>query len=111
MLLKYEDLRSEPEDHFSHIIDFLGWPRFSREIFTQAIEAGKFEKMQALERSKASRSIRLRPPKSGNPEGLKVRRGVVGGYRDYLSRDDLAFLNSYLRENLDDYYECYRYKD
>ena len=38
---------------------------------------------------------RLRPADPHNPESFKVRRGKVGGYVDYLSSEDIAYVDAY----------------
>jgi hypothetical protein len=32
-------------------------------------------------------------------EGLKVRRGKIGGYREYLDEDDIAFAQNLIRDS------------
>jgi len=36
-------------------------------------------------------------PASKNPDSAKLRRGVVGGYVDYLSADDIEYCNKHLK--------------
>jgi hypothetical protein len=38
----------------------------------------------------------LRPGDRGDTESFKVRRGLVGGYRDYLSSNDLSWCEAVL---------------
>ena len=47
-----------------------------------------FDEMRALEQRAAFPKPWLRP----RNDALKVRRGVVGGFRDYLSDEDIAYL-------------------
>jgi hypothetical protein len=111
MALRYEDLRSNPEKEFARLLDFLGLPDLGRAAFDDAREYSSFENMKQLERSGAVKSRHLEPPVvDGDPEGFKVRRGIVGGYKDYLSADDQRFLNEYINGNLDDYFACYKYE-
>jgi hypothetical protein len=50
--------------------------------------------MQGREREGAfvEANRRLVPKDPGDPESFKVRKGVVGGYLEYLSAEDAAFL-------------------
>ena len=64
--------------------------------------------MRRLEESDSLNNVMLKPPPDGNPEGFKLRRGMVGGYRDYLTDDDIAFMDDYLRTGLDDLYADYK---
>jgi hypothetical protein len=54
--------------------------------------------MQRLEAAGVFDSKILRSRDVANPEAFKVRRGKVGGFRDYLSPDDQAFAAEALKE-------------
>lgn len=108
MLLRYEDLIGDPMGEYRRLIEFLGWPDHGRGALTAAISFGQFDKMKKLEREDTFNNVRLKPPEDGNPEGFKVRRGKVGGYVDYFSNDDLSFVNDFLQQQLDDFYEFYK---
>jgi hypothetical protein len=56
--------------------------------------------MHGLEASGGASSHRLRPGDASDPESFKVRRGVVGGYRDYLSPSDLAYIEARMARDL-----------
>ena len=60
-------------------------------IFREALEFSRFENMQKLEAAGAFDSNILHPGDVRDPESFKVRRGKVGGYREYLSADDQQF--------------------
>ena len=92
------------------IIEFLGWPVYGPVILDLAAQAGEFENMQQLERTDALKNFRLQPPTDGNPEGFKVRRGVVGGFRDYLTARDISWIDDYLGGELNDLFARYKYK-
>jgi hypothetical protein len=56
-----------------------------------------FTKMRAREASGQYRerySDALTPADLGQPDSYKVRRGKVGGYRDYLSAEDMAYCDA-----------------
>ena len=72
------------------------------------MKLGSFANMRNLEATNAFDNPRLRPPEDGDPESFKVRRGKVGGFIDYLSVDDLKYVDHYLRDNLDGFYTMYR---
>jgi hypothetical protein len=59
--------------------------------------------MRALEEKKAfwfSGSV-LKPAVRGNVDSYKVRRGKVGGFRDYFSDAEVEEIERYVRERLD----------
>ena len=64
--------------------------------------------MRRLEEAGTLRNNRLRPTIAGDPEAFKVRRGIVGGYRDYLSADDIGYAENHIARELDPFYTWYR---
>jgi len=90
-LIHYESLRAAPEKNFLSILATLGETSPEPEAFKYALEFSDFANMQRLEVAGVFDSKILRSRDIRNPESLKVRRGKVGGYRDYLSPEDQAF--------------------
>ncbi len=60
-------------------------------IFQDALEFSRFENMQKLEAAGAFDSKILHPGDVRDPESFKVRRGKIGGYREYLSAEDQKY--------------------
>ena len=108
LLLRYETLQSNPLASFAALLRFLQLPDYGIDAVQDAVSFGAFDNLRALERNDAFFNWRLSPPKDGDPEGYKIRRGKVGGYRDYLSAADIAYVDDYLSETLDDYYAFYK---
>ena len=90
-LLHYESLRAAPEQNFRALLATLGEVSPDTEAFNHALEFSDFANMQRLEAAGVFDSKILRSRDVRNPESFKVRRGKVGGYRDYLSLEDQAF--------------------
>ena len=90
-LVHYESLRAAPEKNFRAILATLGETSPDPEAFKHAMEFSDFGNMQRLEAAGVFDSKILRSRDIQNPESFKVRRGKVGGYRDYLSPEDQAF--------------------
>jgi len=67
-------------------------------IFEEALEFSRFENMQKLEAAGVFDSKILHPGDAHDPESFKVRRGKVGGYREYLSAEDLEYAADALME-------------
>lgn len=109
LLITYEDIQKDVRGSLKQVVEFLGWPDYGADVLDRAVAAGDFESMHQLEASNALDNVRLQPPKDGNPEGFKVRRGVVGGFRDYLSERDIEWIDNYLRDELDDLFVQYKY--
>jgi len=90
-LLRYEALRAAPAEHFRHLLAVLGESAPDATMFQAALEFSRFENMQKLEAAGAFDSNILHPGDVRDPESFKVRRGKVGGYREYLSAEDQQF--------------------
>jgi hypothetical protein len=95
-LVRYEALRASPEERFRDLLAHLGEPSPDANIFQQALEFSRFENMQKLEAAGAFDSNILHPGDVRDPESFKVRRGKVGGYREYLSGEDQQFAEAAL---------------
>jgi glycosyltransferase involved in cell wall biosynthesis len=97
-LLRYESLRAAPEENFRALLAALGEENPDAETFRHALEFSDFGNMQRLEAEGVFDSKILRSRDVRNPEAFKVRRGKVGGYRDYLSTEDQAFAAEALKQ-------------
>ena len=63
----------------------------------EAIERSRFERMRAIEAAKGLPGDR---PERGQAEERRVRKGKIGGFRDYLDADDVAFVDQGCRAGL-----------
>jgi hypothetical protein len=90
-LVRYEALRASPAEHFRDLLAVLGETEPDAAIFQDSLEFSRFENMQKLEAAGAFDSNILHPGDVRDPESFKVRRGKVGGYREYLSEEDQQF--------------------
>jgi len=87
-VLRFEDLRKDPEEHLRRIVEFLH-VRSGQEDIRRAIAHNTVEKMRAKE--DASRTMR----KSSGEEGRFVRRGSVGGWRERLTEEQVRLVDQY----------------
>jgi len=87
-LVRYEDLRSGPAEHFSRVLAAVGEQQVSQAHLDAALRFCEFSNMKKLEAAGAFDSKILQPRDMNDPESFNVRRGKVGGYREYLSADD-----------------------
>ena len=97
-LVRYEALRASPGEHFRDLLAVLGEPTPDANILQEALEFSRFENMQKLEAAGAFDSNILHPGDVRDPESFKVRRGKVGGYREYLSEEDQRFAAAAMAE-------------
>jgi len=92
ILIKYEDCLSRPREEFGKALDFLG-VRTDKNKLDEAVEYSSFENMKKLEERDVLGDDRLRPGDPNDPESFKVRKGKAGGFRDYLSAEDIEYVN------------------
>jgi hypothetical protein len=90
-LVRYEALRASPAEYFRDLLAVLGESTPDANIFEAALEFSRFDNMQKLEAAGAFDSNILHPGDVRDPESFKVRRGKVGGYREYLSVEDQQY--------------------
>lgn len=90
-IIRYESLRESPVEHFRSLLDILGETAPDMSIFQDAFNFSQFDNMQKLEAAGAFDSKILRPGDARDPESFKVRRGKVGGYREYISAEDRQY--------------------
>lgn len=93
LIVRYEDMRRDPEQALKKILDFTGMPASPEEV-SAAVEFASYDNMKKMEQTKFFRGsgARVRPGDSDNPESFKVRKAKVGGYRDHFTADQCAQL-------------------
>jgi len=101
LVVRYEDLRTEPEAQLARLLDFIGTPGHEAQI-AEAVRFASFENMRKLE---AKRTFwlsggRMVPRDRSNPDSYKVRRGKVGGFRDYLEETTIEQVEKQIESTL-----------
>jgi Sulfotransferase domain len=104
LLLRYEDLRRDTAGELRRMATFLGLERIADSTIQRAVEHASFESMRRRESTMPADSAPLAPGHHDDPESFKVRRGKIGGYRDYLSADDVDWLDRRIDADLDTLY-------
>ncbi len=84
--ISYEDARNDPEAVIEQLGRFAGTASFNAKDIA---EKSSFESMKQLELQGKSRELRLYGLRNSDQETMKVRRGVVGGYKDYLDPETI----------------------
>lgn len=106
-VLRYEDLRRDPENQLRVLLDFMGVPA-SEQVIGDAVAYASYEKMKARE-SQGGLHLgplrltggRLAARDRDNPDSYKVRRAKVGGYRDYCTDEEVARIDARIATGLD----------
>lgn len=107
--VSYEELQADTESVVESLLDFIGVESTSPGIVRSAVEFSSFDNMRKMESGGVFSSGMLTPKDQQDKATYKTRRGVVGGYVDYLNAEDLAYLEQLIRETLHKSYESYHY--
>jgi hypothetical protein len=105
VILRYENMSKNLYAEMSKALSHWDLPIHS-EILQKSLDESTFQKMREFETrigknwKHGDGYFELKPGNLNDPDSYKVRRGVVGGYVDYLSKDDIQYVNKYLKENL-----------
>ena len=96
MLVRYEDLRQHTEATLTGILKFFG-VEAGQDAIRKAIANNSLDAMRAKEDRVHSLGFKVRrhPHKSSQEEGRFVRKGLVGGWRDKLTPEQLAFIEDH----------------
>ena len=100
--MRYEDLHADPARFLARALTFFELP-VSPSALEAGVAAGRFEVMKEAEVQSLARPAAAVPERIGravedDTESYKVRRGRVGGFRDYLSDEDVAYIDARIAE-------------
>jgi len=101
LVVRYEDLRANPEQELTRMLEFLGENPKPGQV-TETVEFGSVENLRKLESQDYfwRSGSRLTPRDKADPNSYKVRRAKVGGYRDYFEDAQLEQIDAYVNANL-----------
>jgi hypothetical protein len=87
--ISYEQCHRDTEGTIRTLLDYYDL-KVDADRLAEAVSQSRFDEMKQVEQSGAFDQPWLRP-RNGAP---KVRRGVVGGFRETLGPDDVAYLDA-----------------
>jgi hypothetical protein len=103
LLVRYEDMRAEPEKQLARIVEFLGMQPDAA-FLKDTVEFASVDNLRKLEKQnyfwRSGSRVKARDP--SNPDSYKVRRAKVGGYRDYFDDDEVARMDAMVNAELSD---------
>lgn len=102
LVVRYEDMRTDPGEVLRRIVEFIGTPGTAEEI-TEAVNFASIENMRALEQKRVFwlSGGRMVAKDRNNPNTYKVRRAKVGGYREDFSDEQTRKIDDLIATNLD----------
>jgi hypothetical protein len=98
LVIRYEDLHRDPQRELRNALSVIGVDALDADKVDAAVRYGEFDNMQTLERTDYFKTEILRPGSSDDRESFKVRSGQVGGYTDYLSPDDIIYVDDVIKK-------------
>ena len=102
LVVRYEDLRQEPEPTLRQLLEFLGVTADSL-VIRKAIEDNSLQQMRAKEdkaRKAGQQTALLEATKKIGEEGRFVRKGAVGGWRSKLTDAQIKIIDQYAGDML-----------
>jgi hypothetical protein len=105
LLVRYEDLRRDPEAELRRIVGFLDGSEDLAAV-RHAVEFASVDSMRAMEQRRSFwlAGTRMAAGDRSNPDSFKVRRAKVGGYRDYFDDEQAARIDELVRSKLAPFY-------
>ncbi len=101
LVVRYEDLRSNPEHELARLMAFLG-EDVDMDAVRGAVEFASVENLRKMESQNYfwRSGSRIQAKDVNNPDSYKVRKAKVGGYRDYFEDEQIAAIDAMVDENL-----------
>lgn len=95
LIVRYEDMRADPAHEVDRITRFMGTPGTEAEI-QEAVRYASFDNMKKLEEKRHFwlAGGRMQAKDKSNPASFKVRRGKVGGWRDYFTEEEAVQIDA-----------------
>ncbi len=90
--IKYEALKNDPEKEIKKLLRFIEGDKINHDILKKAIEFGNFENMKKLEEINYFNNSSLKAKNKNDNNNRKTRKGKINGYLDYLSEEDIEYV-------------------
>jgi hypothetical protein len=102
LVVRYEDLRADPEGVLTRILDFMGTPASTEQVVREAVSFASVENMRQLEQKRVFwlSGRRMLAKDRNNLDTYKVRRAKVGGYRDDFTPEQLEAIDTLVNTRL-----------
>jgi hypothetical protein len=96
----YERLTVDTASELRRILDFSELAHIDDAALYAAVKFASFRNMRAMEVRDSFQTDILRPTDPKDLESYKTRRGIVGGFRDYLNERQLCNISNLLTSGL-----------
>lgn len=96
--LTYEQMHADPQLVLTQTLQFMGMTDVKPDLVQTAVDFASFQNMKKLEKTGFFNDDKMRPADAADTESYKVRKGKVGGYREYLNDADIAYIDQTIAE-------------
>ena len=93
LYISYEEMHADTEDVLKKVLTFLGVPEIDDRYIKTAVDYSSFKNLKKAERENRFKASILSPGSIDDPESFKVRKGKIGNYIEYLSSDDIEYID------------------
>ncbi|MCB0208602.1 MAG: sulfotransferase domain-containing protein [Anaerolineae bacterium] len=99
LLISYEQFHADSATHFRQILEFMNIAVDDSAV-AMATQSGSFREMKKVEIEQGSDEPWLRPGSTNSENSMKIRKGKIGGFKEELLTEDIAYLNSVIQTEL-----------
>ena len=99
-ITSYEAMRADPAATLAQVLELMGCPCLDHAI-DEAVRFTSFDNLKRLEESGHFTRGGISRRHGDDTDARKVRRGKIGGYRDYFSPEQLSRMDATVRDELD----------
>jgi len=93
--VRYEDIHRDPARILANTLTFIGAPQLDQAFVQKAVAFASIPNLRRMELEGHTLTLKDREgPHGGDPEAFKFRRGQVGRFIDYLSQEDISYLDA-----------------
>lgn len=97
-VVTYEQMHKNAFTVTRDLFDFFDMKGIRNDLIQEAVTFSKFENLKKKQDSNYFKNSELRPHRTKNPEGQKVRRGKIKGYKEYLLPEDIDYIKKRMKE-------------
>ena len=101
--VRYESMHTDPAGVLRRTLAFLGVSDVTDATLDAAVAFARFDNLRKVESEGRYAGPILQAGSGADPESFKVRRGKVGGFRDYLADEDVAWIDARVAESRCDF--------
>ena len=100
--ITYEQLHADTSNILVQVLNILEEPDICPVAVAKSVKECSFNKLHLAEQNNKYKKSEMQPHDIKNSESYKTRKGKIGGYVDYLTPEDIQYIDQAIRENAHD---------